>query len=53
MFRQNKGLRIDLVLASDPLKELHTHSFIDPEPRKSERPSDHTPVVSEFSEITQ
>ncbi len=49
MFRQNKGLRIDLVLASAPLKEVHRRSFIDPAPRKSERPSDHTPVISEFS----
>ncbi|MHB1563804.1 MAG: exodeoxyribonuclease III [Leptospirillum sp.] len=48
MFRQNKGLRIDLILASAPLKPLHRHSFIDPDPRRSERPSDHTPVVSEF-----
>ncbi len=48
MFRQNKGLRIDLILASLPLASLHRHSLIDPEPRKAERPSDHTPVVATF-----
>jgi exodeoxyribonuclease-3 len=48
-FRRNMGLRIDLILASKPLAESCTACSIDKEPRRLERPSDHTPVVAEFS----
>ena len=48
-FRRNMGLRIDLILASKPLAEKCTACSIDTEPRRLERPSDHTPVVAEFS----
>lgn len=47
-FARNLGLRIDLVLCSDEMSEAVTASYIDIEPRKWERPSDHTPVVTEF-----
>ena len=47
-FRRNMGLRIDLILASDALSARCTASFVDVEPRKLERPSDHTPVLAEF-----
>ncbi len=47
-FRRNMGLRIDLVLATERLRDACTKSFIDKSPRKNERPSDHTPVVAEF-----
>jgi exodeoxyribonuclease-3 len=47
-FRQNAGLRIDLILTSDAMTEICTASYIDKEPRAWERPSDHTPVVAEF-----
>ena len=47
-FRRNAGLRIDLVLASTPLAETCAASYIDVEPRKLERPSDHAPAVAEF-----
>ena len=47
-FRRNRGLRIDLVLASDALGNNCTACYIDKEPRGLERPSDHTPVVAEF-----
>lgn len=47
-FRRNRGLRIDHILASGPLAEKCISCFIDKEPRKLERPSDHTPVVAEF-----
>ncbi len=47
-FRRNMGLRIDLILASDALSARCTASFVDLEPRKLERPSDHTPVLAEF-----
>lgn len=44
-FRRNIGLRIDLVLASEALRERMTASSIDREPRTWERPSDHAPVM--------
>lgn len=46
-FKRNLGLRIDHILASYPLQ--CDRVSIDPEPRKWERPSDHTPVIAEFS----
>jgi len=49
MFRRNRGLRIDLVLASRALSQICTNCRIDPEPRGWERPSDHAPVVAEFA----
>ena len=48
-FRRNAGLRIDLILASPALAERCTASYIDREPRKWERPSDHAPVIAEFA----
>ena len=48
-FRRNMGLRIDLILASANLNDRCTACRIDVEPRRLERPSDHTPVVAEFS----
>jgi len=48
-FRRNHGLRIDLMLGSKALAETCTSCRIDKEPRKLERPSDHTPVVAEFN----
>ena len=47
------GLRIDLVLASTKLAEQCTASYVDPEPRGWERPSDHAPAVAEFRNINQ
>jgi exodeoxyribonuclease-3 len=48
-FRRKMGLRIDLILASGTLKERCAASWIDVEPRRLERPSDHTPVIAEFT----
>lgn len=48
-FRRNAGLRIDLILASKALADICEASYIDREPRTWDRPSDHTPVVAEFS----
>jgi len=48
-FRRNIGLRIDLILASTALAKVCVSSEIDTEPRTWERPSDHAPVVAEFS----
>ena len=47
-FRRNMGLRIDLVLASESLAKNCNASYIDKEPRRQERPSDHAPAVAEF-----
>ncbi|HYQ71045.1 MAG TPA: exodeoxyribonuclease III [Gammaproteobacteria bacterium] len=48
-FRRNMGLRIDLILASRALAEHCSACSIDKEPRRLERPSDHTPVIAEFN----
>ncbi|MGQ0619100.1 MAG: exodeoxyribonuclease III [Panacagrimonas sp.] len=48
-FRRNLGLRIDHVLASRVLADRLVGCRIDLGPRKLERPSDHTPVVVDFS----
>ena len=48
-FRRNLGLRIDLILASQPLAPHCTACRIDKEPRRLERPSDHAPVIAEFA----
>jgi exodeoxyribonuclease-3 len=47
-FRRNMGLRIDLILASKSISKACHASYIDKEPRRLERPSDHTPVIAEF-----
>lgn len=47
-FDDNRGLRIDVVLATTPLAERCTESGIDYELRGIERPSDHAPVWSVF-----
>lgn len=43
MFHQDKGMRIDLVLASPELTV--TDAYVDREARKGKGPSDHAPVV--------
>lgn len=48
-FRRNRGLRIDLVLASTALAAACRAGYVDREPRTWERPSDHAPAVAEFS----
>ncbi|MEJ2382923.1 MAG: exodeoxyribonuclease III [Xanthomonadales bacterium] len=48
MFRRKMGLRIDLVLASPAMARRCTASYIDIEPRRQERPSDHAPAIAEF-----
>ncbi len=48
-FPKNRGLRIDLVLATRPLADRITSSFIDREMRKGKGPSDHVPVVMEIA----
>jgi len=48
-FRRNLGLRIDHILASTELAKHCKNCAIDITPRKLERPSDHTPVIAEFT----
>ncbi|WP_029524267.1 exodeoxyribonuclease III [Polaromonas glacialis] len=50
-FRRNRGLRIDHILVSEPLKPLVRSCVIDKLPRKNERPSDHVPVVVELDSL--
>jgi exodeoxyribonuclease-3 len=47
-FKRNRGLRIDLALATRPLLERITAVTIDKRPRELERPSDHAPLVVEI-----
>ena len=49
-FPQGRGMRIDLVLVSDDLAERATAAFRDRDARKGKKPSDHAPVVVDFSE---
>jgi exodeoxyribonuclease-3 len=48
MFRRKLGLRIDLVLASKAMAGRCVKSYVDIEPRRQERPSDHAPAIAEF-----
>lgn len=48
-FRRKMGLRIDLILASKAMAQCCTASYVDIEPRRQDRPSDHAPVIAEFT----
>jgi len=48
-FRRNLGLRIDLLLISDAVKQRCIAASIDREPRSWDRPSDHAPVLIELA----
>ena len=48
-WRKNQGLRIDFIMATKPLAEKCAAAWIDKIPRTWDRPSDHAPVVAEFS----
>ncbi|MFN0163587.1 MAG: exodeoxyribonuclease III [Burkholderiales bacterium] len=50
-FRRNAGLRIDHILASAALAPRCRACVIDKAPRKLDKPSDHTPVVADFSSL--
>ncbi len=49
MFHKHMGMRIDLVLASRSLADSAMWSLIDRNARKGQAPSDHAPVVVEFT----
>lgn len=48
-FAKNNGLRIDHVLSTAQMAERCTGAFVDREERKGKLPSDHAPVVADFS----
>jgi exodeoxyribonuclease-3 len=49
-FRRNEGMRIDYVFASRALLPRLKDCDIDNEPRHADKPSDHTPVVADFTD---
>ncbi|MCU0724888.1 MAG: exodeoxyribonuclease III [Planctomycetes bacterium] len=49
MFRRNLGLRIDLLLVTEPLVARCRLSEVDKAARAGEKPSDHAPVFAEFA----
>jgi exodeoxyribonuclease-3 len=49
-FHQGRGLRIDLVLASQSLADRVEWTVIDRNARKGKLPSDHAPVVVDLAE---
>ena len=48
-FKRNLGLRIDHILISQTLVSQCERCYIDKTPRGLERPSDHAPVIAEFT----
>jgi exodeoxyribonuclease-3 len=50
MFHQDLGMRIDLVLAGDPVAERVKAAWIDRQARKGKGPSDHAPVIVDLDE---
>lgn len=47
-FQKNRGLRIDHILVSEPLRAAVTACAVDRTPRKWKQPSDHAPVTIEL-----
>jgi exodeoxyribonuclease-3 len=50
MFHQDLGMRIDLVLASEPVAERVRAAWVDRQARKGSGPSDHAPVMVDLDE---
>jgi exodeoxyribonuclease III len=48
MFHQDLGMRIDLLLASDPVADRVRAAWVDREARKGTGPSDHAPVIADL-----
>jgi exodeoxyribonuclease-3 len=47
-FPKGDGLRIDHILASEPLADCCRAAYVDRDERKGKKPSDHAPVLAEF-----
>jgi exodeoxyribonuclease-3 len=52
MFHQNKGMRIDLVYATDSFAQEVRSAYVDREARKGSGPSDHAPIVVDTEPVT-
>jgi exodeoxyribonuclease-3 len=50
-FHMHRGMRIDLMLVSKPLAERVSWAVVDRNARKGKLPSDHAPLVVDFSEV--
>jgi exodeoxyribonuclease III len=50
MFHQDLGMRIDLILAGEPVAERVQAAWIDRQARKGKGPSDHAPVIVDLDE---
>jgi exodeoxyribonuclease-3 len=50
MFHQDLGMRIDLVLASEPVAARVEAAWVDRQARKGSGPSDHAPVIVDLDE---
>jgi exodeoxyribonuclease III len=50
MFHQDLGMRIDLVLASEPVADRVQAAWVDRQARKGSGPSDHAPVIVDLDE---
>jgi exodeoxyribonuclease-3 len=50
MFHKDLGMRIDLVLASDPVAARARAAWVDREARKGTGPSDHAPVIVDLDD---
>jgi exodeoxyribonuclease-3 len=50
MFHQDLGMRIDLMLATDPVAERVRAAWVDRKARKGTGPSDHAPVIIDLDE---
>ena len=47
-FHKRQGMRIDMVMATEPLAQRVSTALMDRNARKGEKPSDHAPVVVDF-----
>lgn len=50
MFHQDCGMRIDLVLATEPVADRVAAAWVDRHARKGKGPSDHAPVIVDLDE---
>jgi exodeoxyribonuclease III len=50
MFHQDLGMRIDLILASQPVSDRARAAWVDRQARKGSGPSDHAPVILDLDE---
>ena len=50
MFHQDLGMRIDLVLAGEPIADRVEAAWVDRQARKGKGPSDHAPVIVDLDE---